>query len=308
MSLPQAPIMFENEHIRASFSTAPVTPLQIDIHLKNDATLSKLPKSTFLQVFRIIRQLAAHLQRELDIARFGLITEGDNLVSLIPIHGIQAGADWKPITAEDPVFHGRTFPGFISSRKGVKMDEGELNEVRDALRAVSGLREEDIGKSLIGEHDRTNLFARLIEEDIPCWKYHDTVDHVAFLTPFPNTTGYSCVIPKRHYSSDILAMPEGPYLDLLATGWDVAQMFKKAFGVDSVGFEMEGYLINHAHLKVVPIHKDRRTGNGSKVVWFEKYSGFLTSEKGKQLGEAEVAKLEAMSVPLREKLVGMFDV
>ncbi|KAI5454999.1 hypothetical protein NCC49_002274 [Naganishia albida] len=308
MSFPQTPLLFEDMLIRAAFSILPVTPLQIDVHLKGDTTLSNLPKSTFLQVFRIIRQLATQLQTHLGLARFGLVSEGGDLVSLLPLHGIQAGAEWKPITTGDPVFYGKTFPGFISSRSGVKMDKRELDQVRDTLRAVSGLQEEDIGKSLIGEHDQTNLFARLIEEDIPCWKYHDTAEYVAFLTPFPNTTGYSCIIPKRHFSSDILAMPEEAYLDLLAVGWDVAQMFKRAFGVDRVGFMMEGYEINHAHLKVMPIFAEKRAENALQSVWFERYSGFLTSEKGKLLKEAEVANLEEMAVSLRNRLTGLSEV
>ncbi|KAJ9112192.1 hypothetical protein QFC20_002373 [Naganishia adeliensis] len=185
------------------------------------------------------------------------------------------------------------------------MDERGLNEVRDALRAVSGLREENVGKSLIGEHDRSNLFARLIEEDVPCWKYHDTAEHVAFLTPFPNTTGYSCIIPKRHFSSDILGMPEEPYLELLGTGWDVAQLFKKAFQIERVGFMMEGYEINHAHLKVVPIFEERRVECSYDMVWFDRYSGFLTSEKGKQLDQVEVARLAEMAVSFRHNLADM---
>jgi diadenosine tetraphosphate (Ap4A) HIT family hydrolase len=306
MSPHQAPVLFENSIVRATFSLSPVTPLQIDVQLTDNTTsLLTLPKSTFLQVFRCIRQLAVQLQRELAIARFGLVSEGGNLASLIPLHGIKAGAEWKPITTGDPVYYGTSFPGFISSRNGVKMDERELGDIRDALRAVSGLREENVGKSLIGEHDRSNLFARLIEEDIPCWKYHDTPDHVAFLTPFPNTTGYSCIIPKRHFSSNILGMPEEPYLELLETGWDVAQLFKEAFQVERVGFMMEGYEINHAHLKVVPIFDDCRVEGSHDTVWFDQYSGFLTSEKGKQLAEAEVKKLEDMAVSLRTKLAGL---
>ena len=225
------------------------------------------------------------------------------MVSLIPMHGIEEGSEWKPIMAADSIFFGEKFPGYISSRNGKKMSEDELNVVRDALRAVSGLREEDIGKFLIGEHDRQNLFARLIVEDIPCWKYHDTADHVAFLTPFPNTTGYSCVIPKRHYSSDILAMPEEPYRSLVACGWDVAQQMKKAFGIENVGFIMEGYEINHAHFKVVPIFERDRAEDSPDAAWFDRYEGYLTSQKGKQLQEGEeLQQLQEMASTLRGKL------
>lgn len=297
-------VLYQNGAIRASFSQFPTTPLQVDIQLVDSTTsLSSLPKPTFLDVFSSIQHLARHLKHELGIHRFGLISEGKSVVSLIPMHGIEEGSEWKPVMAADSVFLGKTFPGYISSRNGKKMSEDELNEVRDALRAVSGLREEDISKSLIGEHDRRNLFARLIVEDIPCWKYHDTADHVAFLTPFPNTTGYSCVIPKRHYSSDILAMPEEPYRSLVAFGWDVAQQMKKAFGVDNVGFIMEGYEINHAHFKVVPIFERARAEDSPGLAWFDRYEGYLTSQKGQQLREGgELQELQEMASSLRGKL------
>ncbi|KAJ9091221.1 hypothetical protein QFC19_009217 [Naganishia cerealis] len=180
------------------------------------------------------------------------------------------------------------------------MDERELDGIRDALRAASGLQEEDIGKSLIGEHDASNLFARLIKEEIPCWKYYDTPDHVAFLTPYPNTTGYSCVIPKRYFSSDILAMAEEPYRQLLSAGWKVAQLFKQVFHVKQVGFIMEGYEINHAHLKVVPIFGVNSAGQ--EEVWFTQYSGYLTTQKGQRVDGPTEEKLQRLSMSLRSKL------
>ncbi|KAJ9106084.1 hypothetical protein QFC21_001224 [Naganishia friedmannii] len=298
-------LLQENNFFQATFSPFPTTPYQIDITLKTDLPgLSDLPCAVFVNVFTSIQQLALRLQQELDIARFGLVSGGGHLVSLIPLHGIQPGSAWKPINAGETVFNGRTCPGYISSRNGQKMDDKGLNDIRDILRAVSQLQEEDIGKTLIGKHDESNLFARLIKEEIPCWKYYDTTDHVAFLTPFPNTTGYSCVIPKSHFSSDILAMPEEPYRQLLTAGWEVAQLFKQAFHVKSVGFMMEGYEINHAHLKVVPIWNAGEEECGGQGVWFEQYPGYLTSQRGKRLNDGQGREtLEKLSASLRAKLV-----
>ncbi|GHJ88362.1 hypothetical protein NliqN6_4764 [Naganishia liquefaciens] len=306
-SLDDTLVLHRNETTRASFSQAPTTPLQIDIHLVDPTrALSALDKSSFLQVFSCIQRLAHRLKDDLGVHRFGLISEGRSRLSLIPMHGIEQGSAWKPILAPDSVFYGETFPGYVGSRNGKKMSDDELDRVRDALRAVSGLRPQDIDTSLIGAHDRQNLFARLIVEDIPCWKYHDTPDHVAFLTPFPNTTGYSCVIPKRHYPSDILAMPEQPYRALVAAGWDVAQQMKRAFHVDHVGFIMEGYEINHAHFKLVPIfEREDATAQGSPPgeAWSERYEGYLTSQRGKQLREGEeLERLRQLASSLRKKL------
>ena len=32
--------------------------------------------------------------------------------------------------------------------------------------------------------------------------------HMAFLTPFPNTEGFTVVVPKKHFGSDVLDMPD----------------------------------------------------------------------------------------------------
>ncbi len=32
--------------------------------------------------------------------------------------------------------------------------------------------------------------------------------YLAWLSPFPNTEGFAVIMPKKHYSSDVLAMPE----------------------------------------------------------------------------------------------------
>jgi diadenosine tetraphosphate (Ap4A) HIT family hydrolase len=294
----------ENDLYRAAFSALARTLYQIDITLKSDLPgLSDLPCPDFVDIFTSIRQLALILRHELDVPRFGLVTAGSHLVSLIPLHGVQPGSEWKPIMAGETVFHGRTYPGYISSKNGKKMDDKELDGIRDALRAVSGLQEQEIGKTLIGKHDESNLFARLIKEEISCWKYYDTPDHVAFLTPFPNTTGYSCVIPKSYFSSDILAMPEEPYRQLLSAGWEVAQLFRQAFQVKRVGFMMEGYEINHAHLKVVPIWEGEEEETTGPGVWFEQYPGYLTTQKGRRLRDGqERVTLEKLSGSLTCKL------
>lgn len=296
-------LLCETALIRASFSRSPITPLQVNVKLVDTSTpLSSLPKPVFLDVFSSIQRLVEKLKQELGIHRFGLVSEGKSTISLVPMHGIDAGAKWKPIIPEDFLFFGKSSPGYICTKNGRKMSERELDEVRDALSAISGLHEEDIGKYLIGEHDPENLFARLIIEDIPCWKYHDTADHVAFLTPFPNTTGYSCVITKRHYSSDILTMPQESYRELLATSLDVAPQMKIAFNVEHVGFMIEGYGVNHAHLKIVPIFEQPQTVGDPGTAWFERYEGYLTSQKGDQLKEGQrMDKLNELASSLSKR-------
>ena len=44
-------------------------------------------------------------------------------------------------------------------------------------------------------------FCEIAAGEAPCHKIWEDADHMAFLSIFPNTPGFSVVIPKRHVSS-----------------------------------------------------------------------------------------------------------
>ncbi|EAA8104124.1 HIT family protein, partial [Salmonella enterica] len=45
----------------------------------------------------------------------------------------------------------------------------------------------------------TCIFCQIVEGKAPCHKVWEDEHHLAFLSIFPNTDGFTVVIPKKHY-------------------------------------------------------------------------------------------------------------
>jgi histidine triad (HIT) family protein len=124
-------------------------------------------------------------------------------------------------------------------------------------------------------------------------------NHMAFLTPFPNTEGFTVVIPKKHFGSDVLAMPDGDLKKLVFAAKKVSKTLMKCFkDVGRVGLMMEGTGIDHAHIKLFPMHG---TGHMKKGKWkqyldnkdeyFKKYKGYITSTEGPRISDKKLIAL-----------------
>lgn len=133
-------------------------------------------------------------------------------------------------------------------------------------------------------------------------------DFMAFLAIDPNTEGFSCVIPKKHYDSDVLAMPDEVLCRFMVVAKQVAQILKNYYAdVGRIGVIMEGTGVNHAHLKLIPMHgtEDLKRGqwhsySSGPAQWFSTYEGWLSSASGpmadpRQLKEL-ASKLKALSL------------
>ena len=52
------------------------------------------------------------------------------------------------------------------------------------------------------------IFCKIVRGEMPCHKIYEDADYLAFLSIFPNTAGFSVVIPKQHYSSYAFDLPD----------------------------------------------------------------------------------------------------
>ncbi|MCA9360751.1 HIT family protein [Candidatus Nomurabacteria bacterium] len=123
--------------------------------------------------------------------------------------------------------------------------------------------------------------------------------HVAFLSIDPNTNGFSLVVPKIHHGSDILKMDDVALKDFIVAAKKVSLVLENFYeDVGRVGLIMEGTGIDHAHIKLVPMHGTEHMKKGewkqclSDVEhWFDEYEGWISSAGGPMAD--------------REKLVGL---
>ena len=75
----------------------------------------------------------------------------------------------------------------------------------------------------------TCIFCQIVEGKAPCHKVWEDEHHLAFLSIFPNTDGFTVVIPKKHYPSYAFDMPPQALADLMMATQKVAKKLDKAF-------------------------------------------------------------------------------
>lgn len=134
--------------------------------------------------------------------------------------------------------------------------------------------------------------------------FWEDAEFMAFLSIDPNTEGFSVVIPKDHYGSDSLKLPDDVLQKFILSAKKVAKILENHFeDVGRVGLIMEGTGINHAHIKLVPMHGTpwmkrgewRRIPSGKKF-WFDTYEGWLASAGGPM---ADSEKLKELAEKLK---------
>lgn len=129
---------------------------------------------------------------------------------------------------------------------------------------------------------------------------------MAFLSTWPNCEGNTVLIPKQHFESDVLAMDEVNLQEFILAAKKVAKILENHFeDVGRVGLIMEGTGINHAHIKLYPMHgteymkkNEWRQFHSEVDTYFEEYQGYLSSNDGPK-GDRE--KLKELAHKLRNE-------
>ncbi len=135
--------------------------------------------------------------------------------------------------------------------------------------------------------------------------FWEDAEFQAFLSIDPNTEGFTCVIPKKHFGSDVLKMPNDVLQRFIIASKTVAQILENYYeDVGRVGVLMEGTGIDHAHIKLVPMHGTPQLKQGiwkqylsDKEFWFENYKGWICSGGGPL---ADTQKLKTLAQNLKK--------
>lgn len=98
------------------------------------------------------------------------------------------------------------------------------------------------------------IFCKIISEQIPSFKIREDEHFLAILDVFPNTKGQTLVIPKKHYDSDVFEMDEAMMNKFFVAAKKVSKLLKKSLKVHRIALVMEGMGVNHAHIKLYPLH------------------------------------------------------
>jgi len=143
------------------------------------------------------------------------------------------------------------------------------------------------------------IFCDIVAGLSPCHQVWQDDEHIAFLSIYPNTKGFTVVIPKKHYSSYIFAQDDTVVAKLALASKKVALLLDKALdGVARTGMVFEGYEVDHLHSKLIPMHG---TGSdsafqpieGTSGAFIVKYQGYLSTHDCERADDAELAELAA---------------
>ena len=124
-------------------------------------------------------------------------------------------------------------------------------------------------------------------------------DFMAFLSTWPNMEGVTVLVPKKHYGSDVLEMPDDVLQKMILAAKEVSKKLIKHFDtVGRIGLVMEGTGVGHAHIKLYPMHG---TGHMKRGEWkqylsnndkfFETYEGYISSNDGPKADEQKIREL-----------------
>ncbi|CAI1193512.1 HIT domain [Serratia quinivorans] len=143
------------------------------------------------------------------------------------------------------------------------------------------------------------IFCDMVAGKVPCHKIWEDDAHMAFLSIYPNTEGFSVVIPKAHYPSYAFALPDAALSELMLATKRVAQLLDRAFDdVGRCGMVFEGFGVDHVHAKLIPMHGtaglDQWQPIESKSTkFFDRYEGYLSSHDAARADDEHLAALAA---------------
>lgn len=144
------------------------------------------------------------------------------------------------------------------------------------------------------------IFCQIVANTAPAHKIWEDSEHIAFLSIFPNTKGFTIVATKKHYGSYAFEQNNQLLAKLIiATKW-VAQLLDSYFDdVARCGMFFEGFGVDHLHSKLFPMHgtgnlKDWRMIESETMdKYFEKYPGYLISNSSHRADDQELTQLAA---------------
>lgn len=141
------------------------------------------------------------------------------------------------------------------------------------------------------------IFCKMVSGESPCHKIWEDEKHLAFLSIYPNTEGFSVVITKQHYPSYAFDLPDDVLKDLIVAVKKVAKLLDaKLDDVGRTGLIFEGMMVDHAHAKLFPMHGTSQLKGWKAIAskvdkYFTVYEGYISSHNGKREDEEKLAKL-----------------
>lgn len=141
----------------------------------------------------------------------------------------------------------------------------------------------------------TTIFDSIVDGSVQSWKIWEDDKFVAFLTPFPNTPGFTVVIPKVNVGDYVFSIDDDEYIAFMRAVKIVVAILEKSFETSRVALIFEGTGVAHVHAKLIPLHGNlaNQTDVWSPHKEFnEEYQGWLTSAEGPRMSDEMLDKIQ----------------
>lgn len=139
------------------------------------------------------------------------------------------------------------------------------------------------------------LFCKILAWEIPSSKIWEDKNYYAFLDLFPNCYWQTLVIPKKHHSSQVFEMWDSEYSELLLASKYVSALLKSSLEVERIGIIIEWMWVNHAHIKLYPMHgldKNWTANESASSEYHETYPGYLTTKMWEMLSPEKIKSIQ----------------
>lgn len=140
------------------------------------------------------------------------------------------------------------------------------------------------------------IFDDIVSGKMKSWPVWEDEKFLAFLTPFPNTPGFTVVIPKQNPGDYLFSLDEKLYIEFMVATKKVAKILENAFETPRVALVFEGTGVAHVHAKLIPLHGELagQTNVWSKDTEFsEEYRGWLTTAEGPRMSDEILDEIQA---------------
>lgn len=279
-------VIWETEELVAYLNPNPWTPGSTILTRKTLSganSIFQLSTPDFVTMLQRAKTVSNLLCDQLGVQRCALIfyptPDKPAQIKLLPLYGLEP--KWQPHLAEEEEFHSHD-TGFCNSKSGPCWDDEALTQVQARIRNALPTPNAPFCFDYFGDPSNDNLFRRIILGEQKQWRVWEDSEHVAFLTPYPNRPGLTVVVPRRPLSSDIFRLDDPDYKALILATHKVAQLLQEGMKALDVAMIFEGFEIDHAHVKLVPLvpSPDGTKAPELQPEFFQTYPGFVSSLDG----------------------------
>ncbi|KAM7009226.1 uncharacterized protein LKV04_001200 [Tautogolabrus adspersus] len=284
-------VIWESEGLVAYLHPRSCTPGSVILESSTPGSLGgsifHLEKQELLTWLLGARTVAELLCDRLAVRRCALVSRPHRdrpaQILVLPLHGLDA--DWRPHLAGEEE-HNAQDPGYCTSKTAPRWSDSSLTDIQAKIRAKLPLPDAPHNLTFLGDDPaHPGLFSRIVRGEEQQWRVWDDENHVAFLTPFPNSPGFTVLVPRRPLTSDIFRLEKGDYEELVLATLKVSKLLEEGLGAFGVGLIFEGFEIDYAHAKLIPLFlPPSGTGDVSTKPscpqFHQTYPGYVTSEDG----------------------------